>query len=175
MSLDDFRKRVEELAVKRTGEPIYNATTDHAAVIAEAMFAHAKDHVHVLTGRFNPLVYGTEPAIAKARALLDERSGTLQILVEHDDLLEENPFFNAFVPHKNLVVKKVPVEVAKRYPYHFLVMDGDCYRFEGDKNQHAAVAAFGDKKGAENMERIFGILWNLAEPAKLPTGQVARV
>ena len=49
------------------------------------------------------------------------------------------------------------------YGFHFVVVDDDSYRFESDKTKPSAVAAFGHKEGAENLNEIYEYLWDQCE------------
>ena len=61
----------------------------------------------------------------------------------------------------------IPEAIHDDFDFHFLVMDDDSYRFESDKTKHAAIAAFGDTEGADNLKDIYQYLWKKSEPLTL--------
>ena len=165
MTIDTFRERVDKAAAERTGEPIYNASTDHAAIIVETMFSNADEQVRVLTGQFNARVYGRESVVKPARLFLVDQSHTAKILLEknvEDVELKENPFFDEILPAKNIEVRRLREELRDSVKFHMQLMDKDSYRFEADKTKHVAVAAFGDTDTALHLGRIFDYLWDTA-------------
>lgn len=162
MSLDNYREQVARLARRRDGEPIFNGSIDHAAVIVENMFKAADSHVEILSGELNPRVYGLPEVIREASLFLVDADHKLRILVEEDQEADriDHPFFEAFKDRDNVEFKRVLPESQEIYDFHFLVMDGDSYRFEEDKTKPAAIAAFGDVEGAENLGKIFEDIWS---------------
>lgn len=170
MSLDSYRERVEELARRRDGTPIYNGSIEHAAIVIEKLFAHASDRMLILSGKLNARVYGHGKVMREARLFLAEAGHLVRILLEEDDEkdLKDHPFFEEFANYDNVKVRTVPSEWQERYGFHLIVMDGDSYRFERDKRYHAAIAAFGDTDGAKRFENIFDTLWEQSEATSLP-------
>lgn len=175
MSLETYRERVKKLARERKGEPIYNGSVDHAAIIVESMFAEAKSYVHILSEGLNPRVYGPDDVVEQAKLCLAEPNRTMKILIEINDLdrLKTHPYFDELADSKNLEVRFVPSELQARYDFHLLVMDGDSFRFEQDKSKHEAIAAFGDSKSAANLESLFQKIWGLSEENKVDLKQLS--
>lgn len=169
MSLDGYRERVQKLARQRIGEPIFNGSLEHAAIIVENMFAHASSQICILSGKMNARVYGPDEVLEQARLFLAEASHSVRILLEdaNPDDAKDHPFLEEFADYKNVEVRSVPDEFQELYECHLLVMDEDCYRFEKDKHKHSAIAAFGDTKGSKNLQKVFNSLWGLSEPAQL--------
>lgn len=167
---DSYRELVQKLARERTGEPVFNTSLDHAGVLIEAMFQHARGSVNILTGKLNARVYGREEVVQQARLFLADPGHEVRILIEDasEEALREHPFFEAFSDNSNLHVKLVNRDLAPGYKFHFTVMDGDSYRFERDKESPAAVAAFGDTEGATSMSTFFDALWSVSESIALP-------
>ena len=170
MALEDYRARVEALACARNGDPVFNGSLDHAEVIVEKMFSHARKDVSILTGKLNARVYGTNEVLEQARLFLADSDHRVCVLMEDNAPanLKDHPFIEEFRDYENVEFKYVPESVRGLYDFHFLVMDSDSYRFEEDKTKPAAIAAFGDVDGAKNIEHIFAQLWDLGEPLELP-------
>jgi hypothetical protein len=170
-----YRALVQKLTRERTGEPVFNTSLEHAAVLIEAMFHHGRSSVDILTGKFNPRVYGREDVVEQARLFLAEPERKVRVLMEDssEEAIKEHPFFAAFSDNSNLQVRLASPQFASVYKFHFTVMDGDSYRFERDKESPAAVAAFGDTEGAASMATLFDAMWAVSEPIELPKARAA--
>ena len=166
MTFDEYRQFVRSLALKREGQPIFNASIEHASVVIENLFAHAATKVNVLSGVFKPRVYGRDAVITEARLFLaSSRKNKLRIILEEDSPPDRSihPFFTACSSFPNVELRVAPAKVQDLYGFHFVVVDDDCYRFESDKKLPAAVAAFGDSDGAKNLAGIYSVLWDRCE------------
>jgi len=157
----------------RNGQAIFNGSLDHAAIIVENMFAHASTSINILTGRLNARVYGCDEVMEQAKLFLADPAHTVNILIEDMDALnDDHPFVREFWDNKNVRIRNLPKSASEQVTYHFLVMDDDSYRFEKDKGAPLAIAAFGDKVGAKNMQEIFALLWGFgADQVKPRTTQ----
>ena len=169
-SLDEYRQHIRLLALKRGGDPIYNASVEHASVVIEEMFARARKQVDILSGSLNARVYGRHRVIEEARLFLaSSHTNRLRIIVESDSLRDReiHPFFRAVHDYPNIKLRTAPSDVQDLYGFHFLVVDTDCYRFERDKKQADAIATFGDRRGAQNIKGIFEQLWERCSPVTI--------
>lgn len=169
IAIPDYRQQVKDAALKRSGEPLYNGSLDHASVLAAAMFEHAKSDVCILTGKLNAHVYAKPDVIQRARLFLATPGHTVKVLLENPDEIdaEDHPFVKVFGGKDDVTFKHA--DILKELPYHFMVMDGDCYRFEEDKHKPSAIAAFGDSRGGSNLRTVFNDLWEQAgEPLFRP-------
>lgn len=151
------------LAVKRDGQPIYNATVEHASVVIENLFANANRTVDILSGTFNARVYGRTTVVEEAKLFLASSTGNrLRIILEEDSPHERSihPFFKVCSEWPNVELRIASRRVRDLYGFHFVLMDDDCYRFESDKTKSSAIAAFGHKEGAQNLQGIYEYLWD---------------
>ncbi len=162
MSSSDFKTRVREAALVRDGRPLYNGTLDHASILTEAMFASANKHVWILSGKLNARVYGRSEVVEEAKLFLADPDHEVRILVEDgsDENREGHPLFELCEKMGNAKIRGVPEALSQAYEFHACVMDGDSYRFERNKEKCEAIAAFGDEDGAQNIERLFEMIWN---------------
>lgn len=160
--IETYKEKVKLAAEARNGDPVYNGSIDHAAVLVEAMFKYAQKEVCILSGELNARVYGRASVVEQANLFLADPGHKAKILVEDETCLDwtNHPLLEALHDNSNVEFKVVPQELSNRYQFHLTVMDGDSYRFEKDKSEPVAIAAFGDKKGGENMQNIFSILWD---------------
>lgn len=162
--METYRERVKRAAEAKTGEPIYNGSVDHAAVLAEAMFAYAHDEVCILTGELNARVYGRASVVEQATLFLADPEHHVSILIENLNAIdfENHPLLKSISDKSNIKVRIVPEYLQEKYSFHFIVVDKDSYRFERNKEEPIAIAAFGEEQGGENLHRIFKSLWTLS-------------
>lgn len=165
MTMQNYRKKVRQAAILRDGEPLYNGSLDHAAILTEAMFEHAKDKVCIFSGSLNAHVYADKDVLDKIPLFLSESDHKIQIILENPKSIDEkdHPFILQYKDHDDVEFRELPKEVSDKVTYHFTVMDDDSYRFEEDKNTPSAIAAFGDKVGGKNLSEVFHSLWNMSE------------
>lgn len=166
MNLDEYKHYIRSLAVRKDGQPVLNASVDHASVIVERLFATAEDKIDILSGFFNARVYGREPVISEAKLFLaSSPNHKMRIILESGSSQDRavNPFFAECAQFPNLELRKAPPDLQTRYAFHFIVADAASYRFESDKNSPSAVATFGDTAGAKNLEGIFETLWKKSD------------
>ena len=165
MPLFVYRANVEALADRRMGEPMYNDSIEHAVIILQNILSHARSSVKILTGELNKDAYARRAILEEAKRFVENDSHTLQILFENEtldsnEMRYQHPFLQAIAGNERVQLRHVPRNLQTTYDFHFVLMDNDSYRFEPDKEKFGAVAAFGDKNGGENLERLFSILWD---------------
>ena len=170
MDLIQYRQHIRTLAKRRDGQPVYNESVDHAAVVVEYLFASAAESVDILTGNLNPRVYGRAAVVREAEFfLLMSPKSKIRIIMEEDpgELKERHPLLVALGGFKDRVKLRIaPDIVRRRYDFHFIVTDNDNYRFESDKKQPAAIAAFGHPQGGRNLRSQYSTIWNMCpEPS----------
>jgi hypothetical protein len=176
LAMDEYREKVERLACERTGEPFYNSTIDHAAVIIEKMFRHAKNEVYIVTKQLNGRVFGQDAVVREARGFLSNTDHKVRILMEDDasSLSEGHPLVEELRQHPmGYQIKQLKPEVARKLEFHFTGADKDSYRFEPDKEEWEAIAVFGDDTGGERLHSVFGSMWEMAKDIQLPEKTVS--
>lgn len=158
----DYLFRIELASKWKTGERLINSSSSHAAAIVKQMIGDADRSVSILSRNLDPRLYGRNRTLATTAQFLDENPGEMRIILEEKDSdeLSQNPFICRFKDHPRVEFRFIPIHEQSRYKFHFLVADGDTYRFEPDKAKTAAVVAFGDTEGGSNLERIFETLWS---------------
>lgn len=159
--LHEYRERVLRAAEVRTGEPIYNGSLDHAAVLVETLFLCAREQVDVLSCELNARVYGRERVVEQVNLFLADRAHKARFLVEKKAALDwrNHPLLRALTDNDNVEFRSVPTWLLERYTFHMSLADGDCYRFEEDRTVPAAIAAFGDPSGAARLKSAFDGIW----------------
>lgn len=174
-AMDEYREKVERLAREHSGEPVYNSSIEHAAIIIEKLIKHAKSDVCIVTQRLNGHVFGRREVVDESAAFLSDASHKFRILMEDDrsSLSEGHPLIQEGLQHSGFEIRRIDPEVTNKIDFHFTLADSDSYRFEPDKNKWEAVGVFGDDKGAKRLRQIFDKIWELALPLDLhPTQTV---
>ncbi len=159
--MEEYIERVMRAAAERKGEPVFNGSIDHARVIATAMFKHARKSVDIFSCDLNARVYGPDSVLDEAELFLAKKDHKVRILLEKfsDGSDNQHPFFKRFSGYPNIETKVLDRGLADTINFHLMVADDDCYRFEQDKHNVAAIASWGDAKGGTNLKRLFDALW----------------
>lgn len=158
MEIKSYRENIKRIARERTGETVYNGSADHAAVIMENLFASAQQCVRIFTGDLNAKVYGAAPVVQRARQFLGHSDHKLQVVVEDLTVSASHPLIEELADEPGFELYILNEAVSENVAYHFSTADDDCFRFEREKNTHAAIAAFGDKETSKHLNEIFTIL-----------------
>lgn len=164
MEIKNYRDNVKRIARERTGETVYNGSADHAAVIMENLFASAQGCVRIFTGDLTAKVYGATPVVQRARQFLGHSDHKLQVIVEDLTVSSSHPLIEELADEQGFELFILRPAVAESVPYHFSTADTDCFRFEREKNTHAAIAAFGDTQTTSHLNEIFDALLAVSEP-----------
>ncbi|NOX40767.1 MAG: hypothetical protein GXP05_09695 [Alphaproteobacteria bacterium] len=166
--MQNYSKIVRRAAALKDGSVIFNGSLAHAEILVRELFRSADSCIKILSGDLNSRVFGSDDVVEQANLFLADPNRKLEVLVEEcsADDRANHPFYDNFFVKKrdNVHFRRVPQDIQDSYDFHLVVADGESYRFEGDKKKHAAIAAFGDKKGASNLDGIFDEIWELGVP-----------
>lgn len=168
--MDDYRAEVERFASERTGDPFYNSSLEHAAVIIEKMFAHARNEVCIISSHLNARVFGRDEVVDEVQAFLGNANHKVRIILEDDfsALSDGHELLRELRKHTdNVEVRQLSDGLKDVVKYHFTLVDEDSYRFEPDKSKWEAVAAFGDVASASKLKSIFDSIWGNSRPVSL--------
>jgi hypothetical protein len=172
-TLEEYRLHIDRLMREMSGEIVLNGSYEHAAVIVERMFANARRCVNILSLRLDQRVYGTPETVQEAARFLRDSAHSARILVESLDTaeLEKHPFIVRMrdaIARRALQIRKLPSHVSDNLAVNFSLMDGNLgYRFEENKEEAIATAAFGPTPFAQKLEPVFESLWKRGEPVTL--------
>lgn len=164
MNLEQYRARIKFVANERIGEPIYNASAEHAAIIVEQLLLIAQRDIRILSGDLNSRVYGTPGVVQRAREFIGHSQRRIRILLEKDTLSPSHPLIESFDGDQEVEIRILPPSIAETLKFHAMTADEDCYRFEPEKDNHVAVAAFGNAPVTANLNSIFETLWRESTP-----------
>jgi hypothetical protein len=174
MDAEDYRSQIDRAIREMSGETILNGSHAHASIIIERMFAHARECVSILTRQFDPRIYGTSDTIEQARLFLGQPDRRCRIIVEEFDQasFERHPFVVQLLPYLqdgNLQIIRLKDSLAPIINVNYSIMDDAGFRFEEDKKQAVAFAAFGTgtEKFVKNLRKLFDTLWEKGERLNL--------
>ena len=157
--LEAYSDRINKELSNKNPVRAYNRDISHAAVITSAAFRYASTEVRLLSHKLDRALYN-ENLLQNSIAPFLERKGTsLHILVE-TDLPSTHPIWRFMeegsYSHEQLTIKKVPPELVDRYQFNYLVADEFGYRFEGDREEYAAVASFHESDSVSTIKDLVG-------------------
>jgi len=156
-----YREYVESVASQpRPSIVISNLDAAHAAIVMERLFIEAQTRIEILTQCLTDEVYGGAAVIEAATAFL-KRGGRLDVLTEQPISPETNLLLHAVAAagfENEVTATNVPAAVCETYGFHFSVADGDCYRFEQEKDSWRAKVRFGDPEFGGVLSRAFADL-----------------
>lgn len=161
--MENYRKLVKKLADEGSSDLIPNGGVEHAEVLIENIFYHAKNTVRVFTGRLNARVYGAKDIVDNAKEFLQlDKNNKLQILIQEysDDDLKQFASHNLITMCKEQFddmceIKAVNDADDKNVDSHFVVMDEIGYRFEPNKEKPTAIGCFNDAEKAKILNQMF--------------------
>jgi hypothetical protein len=158
---DAYREAIQSLARERKGKPFPSATPQHASIAVETLFLLSQQHVRILTGRVDRPIFSDPVVINAARRFLSTPGATISVILGVEDF--GLPLFSDLPDARDLIrIFSLPAAVSDPIPYRFVVGDEDMYRFEGEKDDLAGIAAFGDKKFCTHLIEIFDQLLKVA-------------
>lgn len=174
MEAESYRNQIDRAIRDMDGEAILNGSHAHASIIIERMFAHAHECVVILTRKFDPRIYGTAETVEQAQLFLGQSDRKCQVLIEELDQtgLRTHPFIaqlSAQFGVGNLEIRQLPEHLAEIVNVNFSVMDKAGFRFEEDKKEAVAVAAFGKgtEKFVSSLRGLFERLWSYSNPVDI--------
>jgi hypothetical protein len=174
MALEQYRERVRDAILQRTGEVFLNADIDHAGVIVQEAFNGARSAIKILSSRLDPSCYARGTLVESAKVFMADPDHSTHVLVEsplfdpeRNFRWDQHPLVSALSGNENFEIRSVPLEWINKYKFNFLLMDDYGFRFEEDRSRAAAVAAFlpaeSDKKQVKNLTSIFDRLWGVSQ------------
>ena len=174
MNLIEYEQHVRSLASRRDGQPIFNASVEHASIVIQNLFSEARGSVDILSGNCDARVFGRRSVVEEAMLFLaSSAKNRLRIILEedHSEDREIHPFFKMCSELPNAELRIASRAVQELYGFHFIVADDDSYRYEDDKTTAEAIAAFGHREGAENLSGIYNYLWGQCMPVDIIPAQ----
>jgi hypothetical protein len=166
-NLKEYAERLENALKKKVAFNTYNRDIFHAFAIIHAAFKFAQEEVLLLSHELDIALYGGADLGHEIRGFLGDRKGKMRILVE-TDISEAHPMMQLCGEFSEQVkILRIPNELQKGYEFNFMVVDDFGYRFEKDREEHAAVASFHDEnlhEAVSSLKAYFAFLEKSARP-----------
>jgi hypothetical protein len=161
--LKDYRDGVEKLFELNSEKIISNGMPEHAAILFEAFFKHAKHQIVILCRHLHGDVFGKGFVIAAAKQAL-ARDVSLRIITQEKDL-QAREFVEAIKSSGRAKLEYASTEKGRTLPYNFAVMDGKAFRFESDRDKVQAQASMNCPDIAKRLTQVFEELSPVAATA----------
>ena len=161
MNLEEYRNEIDWLIINGLDENISNGSVEHAAVIIERMFKHARHSIKILTRTFDPQIFGQPDVIQYAETFLaDTKNRSVEILVEEYNQAYNNshPFVTRFGHMPNVAISELPKGLGAKIDTNFAVMDSQGVRMETERGSPKAFANFGDSAFAMKLNAFFNAI-----------------
>lgn len=154
--LKNYRDGVEKLFELDSEKIISNSMPEHAAILFEAFFKHAKKQVLIVCRHLHADVFGKDFVIDAAKRAL-ARGVSLWIVTQEEDF-QAKDFVAAIRTVKsngNVRLEHAPTEKGRSLPFNFAVMDDKAFRFESDREICKAEASMNCPEIAKRLIQIF--------------------
>lgn len=148
-----YRDAVISLIEMDSDKVILNGKPEHAAVLYECFFKHAKDEILIFCETLSNEVFGRNEVVQEARAAL-ERNVSISIISKKDP---EPGDFNKFILESTgntFLQYKTRTELCA-IKSDFAVVDKKRYRFEEDSSQTRAIACMNSPAFANKLADVF--------------------
>jgi hypothetical protein len=163
----EYRQLIERLARGGVNQRITNGWPEHASILLESMFKHARSNVRIYSGSLRQDTYDQDELVGEAKRFL-AKGGRLSILLQKVTAdLADHKFVQAArsAAPGTLQIKAASGVYATDKAKHFAVMDDCGYRFEIDHAATKAVANFNEPAVACELISAFDRAFALAAPA----------
>jgi hypothetical protein len=153
--LKDYRDGVRKLFELNSPKIISNSMPGHAAILFEAFFDYAQDHVLILCRHLNAEVFDREFVVDAAKRALN-RNVLVSILTQEEP--QAKRFVDAIEPlklTKKYSLERAATEKGQSLPFNFAVMDERAFRFEGDRGEVQAEASMNCPQVATRLVKMF--------------------
>ncbi|MEQ1663712.1 MAG: hypothetical protein ABL877_13550 [Thiobacillus sp.] len=166
--MDEYRKMLDQLFEQNSPTIISNSSTDHAIPLVAKLFQKARREAMIFTGAANPAIYATDEVVEAAGSLVVGQNGNLFIIVQKS---AEAVSDASLLDEADCLIKKIKTRFGETatqnihlyradnslqdLDYHFMVVDGEAFRFEPDNKKHEAFASFNNKEVGAKLKTMF--------------------
>jgi len=160
MLLDSYKKKIRNLAEKRTNEMFFNTDAKHATIVLTELIKNAEDYVYIVGENMDPTVTDDEEYLDAVENFLKKENAKMKILLTDYNKKEfDNSKIGKLLSrYKNVVeIKDSQKELVKSdgVTINFTVSDGRAFRFERDVKNRIAFGNFNDTETAISLEKSF--------------------
>jgi hypothetical protein len=172
--MSEYRKIASKYAENSTNQRIPNGKKDHAAILIELLFDHAKRDVRIFSGDLCTEVFGCHEVQNATERFLNNPGASLKILIqkEHDESWLENHSYGKFLKEKasdfsgSVSVRQAVGNYSDNIN-HFATKDDSSFRYETDHNESRAIANFNEPETTTGLNKVFDQAFSFAKPKEL--------
>ncbi len=154
LNTEEYKKGITLLMEARSGKPVSNRMPQHAAVLYEVFFEHAREEVVAFSENLDSRVF-QESNVRNALVKALVRGVRVRILVQE---APETNSLSEICESMALSIDKASDDDAN-VAYNFCVKDRESYRFEKDRNTTEAFAKMYQPEEAKRLYDHFEGLW----------------
>ncbi len=173
LSIDDFKKIIDEIAEKKSERIFKNGNAENANVVIANIFKHS-DRVKSFAQSMNGIVGNCLPFyLEQVKIFLQKPNSKIEIVLE--DLLEKRSDVLHYLLEQRrngsdkIEIKKASEEfknaiqeisVDKNKKLHFLIGDDDKFRVQYDPDKKSAYFCFNNKEITQKIDAVFQKYWS---------------
>ena len=137
-SIDPFRYMVQRFIEMESPNLIQNSSPEHARILLEEMFLHAKTSAYVYCGCISDKVWGGEDLATAVRTAI-ERGVKVRFIVQHPEKIPAGSAVAAVLrQHGEDMIHSSTLFAT--WDSHFAVFDEKMFRFEKRDDDKTAIA-----------------------------------
>jgi hypothetical protein len=134
--LVQYKEGVETLLKLCSDKPIPNSEPEHAAILYEVFFEHAKEHVRIFCNKLSKNVFNT-PALVHQASLALKRNVQISVMVQQDQT--EQSSFSELLKTAGVPILQAPAST-RNTTFNFATMDTRSVRIEPNRDKCEAQA-----------------------------------
>jgi hypothetical protein len=160
--LEVYRAAIKNLIELNGTTLISNAKPEHAAVIFEQFFVHAKS-VKIFCSNLSRDVFGKDFVVKAASEAIDKRTN-IEILIQEP--APQESAFTQLLKNRRVSVRRVAPPF-QDFGSNFTIMNDTSYRFEPKKTEKVATANMYDPSVAKSLVSSFDLIKNTSSEISL--------
>ena len=172
MDIKEYKEAVEYFSNSEKNFEFTNKGSEHAATVVSNIIRTTKEELLIYSGNMNRTVANDSDMVTKLSAFLGSGKKLRIVLDEIPDEEHRSESLKLILESQNDSTKDVIVKVDKNNifadglkqlfedgeAHHFMVADGQAYRFEIDATQYKAICNFNDTTIAGKLKKAFNSL-----------------
>lgn len=173
MDIQEYKEAVEYFSNSEKNFEFTNKGIPHAATVVSNIIRTAKEELLIYSGNMNRDVANDQNMVEMMRVFLDsgkklrivvdeipneeDRSESLKLILESEYDLTKDVLIR--IDENNIFADGLKQLFEDGEAHHFMVADGQAYRFEIDAKQYKAICNFNDTTIAGELKKTFNSLF----------------
>lgn len=169
MDIKEYKEAVEYFSNSEKNFEFTNKGKDHAATVVSNIIRTTKEELLIYSGNMNRAVANNTSMVKILAEFLDSGKKIQIVLDEIPDEEDRSDSLNLILAARDDSTKDVTVKIDTNHVFsdglkelfedseshHFMVADGQAYRFEIDAEQYKAICNFNDTTIAGELKKSF--------------------